>query len=177
MSEPSNGVMVRLGTTADSDGIATVQVHGWRTAYRGIVPDAVLDRMSVADRAVRWADVLGEPRESKPIWVAASESAEVIGFASAGPGRDDDLPPTTGELWAIYVDPRWAGRGVGRRLLGEATEWLTAANYAHAVLWVLAENARARRFYERAGWRHDGLAKALPFDDVAVDEVRYARAL
>ena len=36
---------------------------------------------------------------------------------------------------------------------------LRAAGFTTAMLWVLGTNARARRFYERRGWRPDGTSK------------------
>jgi RimJ/RimL family protein N-acetyltransferase len=52
----------------------------------------------------------------------------------------------------------------------------SAAGYRDIVLWVLEENARARRFYERAGYSADGATNVL--DRLGgVLEVRYRRAL
>lgn len=45
------------------------------------------------------------------------------------------------------------------------------------LLWVLKGNARARRFYERAGFRPDGAEEPFEVEGVAVPEVRYVRAL
>lgn len=45
------------------------------------------------------------------------------------------------------------------------------------LLWVLEGNARARRFYERSGFRADGTEEPFEVDGVAVPEVRYAGRL
>jgi hypothetical protein len=42
-------------------------------------------------------------------------------------------------------------------------------------LWVLADNVRARRFYERAGFTADGAEQWEEHGDVSLREVRYAR--
>jgi ribosomal protein S18 acetylase RimI-like enzyme len=60
------------------------------------------------------------------------------------------------------VDPDAQGRGIGRALMADALETLAARGWRHAVLWVLADNAHARRFYERGGWVDEG-----PFDHAA----------
>jgi GNAT superfamily N-acetyltransferase len=100
-----------------------------------------------------------------------------------GPARDADAE-VVGELYAIYVDPSWWGRGVGRALIGEARRLLVERGHAEAVLWVLAGNSRAEGFYLSDGWRPDGTARRevlraawLPDDPVVVDELRYRRTL
>jgi ribosomal protein S18 acetylase RimI-like enzyme len=63
------------------------------------------------------------------------------------------------ELYAIYLDQAVVGRGIGRALLAQALADLRRRGYQSAMLWVLATNARARRFYEAAGWRADGVTR------------------
>ena len=45
--------------------------------------------------------------------------------------------------------------------------------FSEAILWVLQDNPRARRFYERHGWTLDGASKRSRHLGVDVDEVRY----
>ncbi|MCZ9346526.1 GNAT family N-acetyltransferase, partial [Streptomyces sp. TRM76130] len=61
--------------------------------------------------------------------------------------------------------------------LGESVRRCAAARYPRMLLWVLRDNTRARRFYERAGFRADGGAGVFEVDGIPVPEVRYARAL
>ena len=80
------------------------------------------------------------------------------------------------ELYALYVHPDWWSTGTGRALLDRALARTTAAGYADIVLWVLRDNARARRFYERAGFSPDGASNVL--DGLGgVEELRYQRPL
>lgn len=80
-------------------------------------------------------------------------------MCSYGPPRADDAPSGTGSLHAINLVPTVWGAGLGRELLGEAQRGLVAVGYGSAYLWVVDGNARARRFYERAGWLADGATK------------------
>ena len=50
-----------------------------------------------------------------------------------------------------------------------------SADYGAALLWVLEDNPRARRFYERAGWAPDGVRKAEERFGVRAAEVRYRK--
>jgi GNAT superfamily N-acetyltransferase len=59
-------------------------------------------------------------------------------------------------LRLIAVDPSRWGSGVATELMGLAVDEMLAAGYAGAYLWCGDANARARRFYEREGWRPDG---------------------
>jgi ribosomal protein S18 acetylase RimI-like enzyme len=78
---------------------------------------------------------------------------------------------------ALHVDPgRW-GRGLGRALITEARARLASRGFQEACLWVLADNERARRFYEIDGWSPDGARRMDGFGGVSVEEVRYGRRL
>ena len=57
----------------------------------------------------------------------------------------------------------------------EQAERELRTRYDEATLWVLEENPRARRFYERAGWRTDGERKADERWGVRAPEVRYRK--
>jgi hypothetical protein len=54
---------------------------------------------------------------------------------------------------------------------------LATVGYGQVTLWVLASNARARRFYEAAGLRPDGAVKVDDSRGFALSEVRYRRSL
>jgi GNAT superfamily N-acetyltransferase len=81
-------------------------------------------------------------------------------------------------LSVAYLDRQVAGTGLGRRLHEAGVGWLAEQGWTRALLWVLRDNARARRFYELCGWRADGVTKTVPRPDlVDLDEVRYERPL
>jgi ribosomal protein S18 acetylase RimI-like enzyme len=174
---PCSGLIhLRHATEEDAGDIATVHVRSWQGAYRGQVPQEFLDGLSVMRRELTWRDELGvTPRERLP-WIAECDGG-IAGFVSAGPCRDPDTDARTGEVYAIYVDPDCWKRGIGRNLLSHATRDLKQAGYAHATLWVLASNDRARRFYEAAGWHSDGRRQTIEIGGTPLDEVRYRREL
>lgn len=79
-----------------------------------------------------------------------------LGLAAVSPGW----------LNGLYVRPEAWGTGVAARLHDRALE---ALGPGIARLWVLEENQRARRFYERRGWREDGSTRDVPFPPYPVD--------
>jgi ribosomal protein S18 acetylase RimI-like enzyme len=75
-----------------------------------------------------------------------------------------------GELCDLHVVPEAWGTGVAEALLREASEGLRRAGADDAFLWVGEANSRARRFYEREGWRFDGTARP---SELGPRELRY----
>jgi GNAT superfamily N-acetyltransferase len=172
----SDALVIRAAVPADAAEIARVHVASWRAAYRGLLPDRYLERLSVDDRAPTWRRRIDGRRPGEAVLVAGRGGA-IVGFASAGPTRDRDADPrSVGEVYAVYLTPEEWGRGAGRRLLERAVAALRDAGFAHAGLWVLETNAHARGFYEHLGWRADGSTKQERFGE-RVTEVRYRLAL
>ena len=165
----------RPAKPGDEGEIAQVHVVAWQGAYRGMVPDAYLDGLSVRTRTDIWRGVLEQLDPPAQDALVAVEGAEVLGFVHFSPSRDADADANVGEVTAIYVHPdRW-GEGIGRALLQLAVERLEGAGCSSTTLWVLEVNARARRFYEAGGWQTDGAAKEDERAGFRLKEVRYGR--
>jgi GNAT superfamily N-acetyltransferase len=165
--------LIRPARPEDARSVAEVHVASWRHAYRGVLPGEYLDRLSVDDREAIWLDAFAHP-DPKSGALVAETSGRIVGFASFGPSRDEDVADGTGEVPAIYVEPAVLGTGVGRELFEAVTRGLRDAGFVRATLWVLEENASARRFYERAGWAWDGAVSTHMFDCANEPVVRYA---
>jgi ribosomal protein S18 acetylase RimI-like enzyme len=179
-AETESVVTVRPAVRADALGLAEVNILGWQAAYRGILPDAYLDGLSRDwdDAVARWrANVSDIEGSGRSCWVAVSESGKVIGFVVCGPNRDEVAEPGVGELWAIYVHPTEWRTGTGSILMEVAIEQLASDGYDEAILWVFERNKRARAFYERHGWRHDGASSIFERGGGQAIEFRYRRSL
>jgi GNAT superfamily N-acetyltransferase len=74
---------------------------------------------------------------------------------------------------AIYLDPAVWRRGHGRELMSWAKDLARARGWARMTLWVLRDNAPARRFYEAEGFRADGQARDKAIGGAAIAELRY----
>lgn len=171
---------VRFAIPDDADGIADAHIRGWQTAYRGLVPDAVLDGFSAERRATWWRTTLAERDDDEPVWTWVVDAPDgIAGFVYAGAARDEpaDAPPPggAGEVFAIYLRPERRGQGYGRRLFARAVTELTARGYDPLVVWVFEANPVGRRFYEAAGFRADGARHDIDFDGVVLPEIRYRR--
>jgi ribosomal protein S18 acetylase RimI-like enzyme len=149
--------MVRPAERKDSAAIARVHVASWRTSYRGLLPDDFLASLSEEHYTERWTRVIGEgssrvfvveeQRRGQP---RRSSDAEIVGFASCGRERAGEVS-FAGELYAIYVLDGAQRHGQGRELVRAAAGALKEMKLTDMIVWVLRDNAPARRFYERLG--------------------------
>ncbi|HUG14004.1 MAG TPA: GNAT family N-acetyltransferase [Thermomicrobiales bacterium] len=142
-------ITIRAATLDDAASIARVHVASWRTTYRGLVPDGLLDRLAVAPRERYWGGIIANPDAPEFIYVAQSPDGEIIGFVSGGPEQQGSSE-YTGELYAIYLLEDWQRQGIGRRLTREVARELLARGHSSMLLWVFA-GSTFRRFYERLG--------------------------
>jgi ribosomal protein S18 acetylase RimI-like enzyme len=142
-----------------------------RAAYRGLLPDVVLDCLSEREHEAAWRERIGKGNSTT---LVAGKDAEVWGWINFGESRNCDAAPGTGEIRAMYVKPETWRRGVGTMLWEEANRFLRQAGYREVTLWVYAQNQLARRFYEKVGFRLEGdLEKNVDRGGEAFSAVRY----
>ena len=163
-------VSIRKATLADVDGIACVHVQAWRESYRDLMPQAVLDGLSVERRAAQWRGTLGDPNSPASVYVAVQDGA-VCGFGSGGKVRWTGLA-TEAEISALYLLDAIKRRGVGRRLFRALIRRLGAQGFKSVGLWVLTEHAPARSFYEAMGGR-PGERRIERRSELVLDEIAY----
>lgn len=166
---------IRPATSDDAHDIALVHVRAWQQAYRGLMPQSVLDGLSIAEREAGWARLLSDtPRASQTIVV--ERDGRVAGWASYGEARDADAPGS-GELWGIYAHPDAWSTGVGHALITAVEDALRSDGHETAYLWVLEGNTRAATFYERHGWASDGARKVDERPGLVLHELRQVKRL
>lgn len=170
---------VRTARPEDATEIARINVAAWQHAYRGIVADPVLDRMLPESRLPGWTRVLALP-EPSAVFVSVSEDGVIGAYCAVDAVREvgDSHPDLhTGEMTAIYADPRFRGTGAGHEVHETAVRHLIEHGFRYAVLWVFQDNTPSREFYEAHGWRHDGVVHRYELGEQELPEVRYARFL
>ena len=131
-----------------------MHVESWRESYPGLVPQAMLASLSVDARTAAWSRILAQASQATAVFVAEL-GGRIVGFGSCSPQRAEALRVQgyDGEISAIYVLKAFQRRALGTRLLFAMACALQAAGMRAASLWVLRDNAPARRFYERCGAR------------------------
>lgn len=166
---------IRRATVDDARALAEVHVASWRETYSGLMPDSLMRRLSVDDRAVRWARMLDRAQDNGGAFAfIAEQGGEPVGFASGSEQRDEALlaQGLTGELTAIYILRKAQRQGLGARLVSAVAQHLHDQGYSGASLWVLRNNEPARRFYERCSGQLVG-EKEEQRDGFVIAEVAY----
>jgi tRNA dimethylallyltransferase len=155
-------VVLRPARPEDAESAFQVQRAASLAALAHIYPP---DRYPFPDDAIRdrWEQAVADDSERV---VVAERGDRIIGVAAVKDGW----------LNGLYVVPGEWGNGVADRLHEQALSELRAARATTARLWVLEENTRARRFYERRGWHRDGSERVVPFPPHPLD-IGYAKEL
>ena len=143
-------VIKRMETDDEIKGKAFVHWRAWHDAYAGLIDADYLGRLTLekcTETAYRWRDNI----------LIATDGGRVVGFAGYGDQSRDDAD--AGELFALYILSEYYGTGVGQMLLDAVTQMPGARS--RIGLWVLKENKRAIRFYEKNGFAPDGREQFL----------------
>lgn len=158
---------LRQATPRDAEAVVLMQTLAHEECYphllsadffrrrRAAIPERVERRRTFLDTA--------EPRV-----LALDADDTIVGYADAGPGREDDRPEEL-ELYSIYTLRRTYGTGLGAALMS------AAVGSGPAYLWVLENNPRALAFYLKQGFRPDGKRNTLPPEWESLPELRLVR--
>jgi ribosomal protein S18 acetylase RimI-like enzyme len=138
--------VIRRMTPEDAEAVTDVLIDTWKTAYRGIVSDDVLDHQ---DR-----EMLIERRKKQyKDYIVAEINGHVVGYCwyVNDNSFSKELSDIDCEIVAIYVLPGMARKGVGRKMFSYAVEDLRKQNREKMVIWCLKDNCSGRAFYEKMG--------------------------
>lgn len=136
---------IRFITTGDDRlEISSVYENSWKYAYKDILPQSYLDSLPKG----YWAPRIDHPDRKSMIIV---EQGKIVGTSSFGRSRFPEFAGW-GEIMSLYLLPEYIGKGYGKTLLKAVVRELQKQNYKDIFLWVLEENSRARRFYEKFGF-------------------------
>lgn len=170
-----SSVDVRFASLADAPAVANLHLIASRALHEGVVPDAHWQSTSMAQRVSFWKEAIeyGEPQV-----MVATQGGEVVGFVGFDRSRDPKSKNTTGELWALYVEPDHIGQGVGLALWDAAREGLQDEDCTEVTVWVPLASARALAFFDAGGFKRElNTARTVPLGGVRVEEIRFRRSL
>jgi ribosomal protein S18 acetylase RimI-like enzyme len=162
---------IRYADSSYAKILGVIHAQSWKVAYKGIIPDEVLDNITAEKREQRFYTAITERGEENFLIFKGEEAA---GFLMIEQCRDEDLDETHGEICGIYLHPDYWNQGIGAKLMNWGLEELKNRGYKTITLWVLEENVRAREFYEKLGFSHDGTVKELNIGG-PINECRYIK--
>ena len=147
---------IRPATGADVLSIAKVHNASWRETYPGLLPPAMLARLSISDEAIRRQRMLDRPRGPQAaLAFVADQLGSVVGYGLCHEQRTALLHRSgfTGEVSELYVLRDAQRLGAGSGLVKAMARSLLDRGHGAMSLWVLEQNRPARCFYERIGGR------------------------
>jgi GNAT superfamily N-acetyltransferase len=165
---------VRAAVAADAPQVASVHADSSHAAYEGLAP-AGAPSLPIERRRAFWRDAI---EFGEPLVQVALDGDKVIGFVGYDRSRDPHSKATTGEIWALYVEPSRWGQGAGLALWDAAREGLLEEGCTEVTLWIPLCNERALRFMELAGFKRElSSAKTAVVGGVKLEEIRLRRSL
>jgi GNAT superfamily N-acetyltransferase len=141
---------VRVARPEDAADLARIYIDSWQDTYAGVISHTLLGAMSLKGHTARWqAAIKSTERGSGAVLVAEESRHGAIGLCSLGAARDK-AAGFEGEIYTLYVDPAFLGRGTGRTLMAGAFETFKDRKLGSCLIWAHARN-NACFFYETMG--------------------------
>ena len=156
-----------LATHDDAPRCADIHGRSWMFAYSDVVGKDIIESYN-ARWPIVWTKMLENNTDTHYVIL---DDDMIVGFTSINPSRDADAPDGMFELTGLYLDPNHIGKGYGKQAMEWAKHEASARGYTAISLWVLDQNDRAKRFYEKAGFIPDGTKKNSGLGDT--QEERY----
>ena len=170
---PMSSYQVRPAVDSDAEPVAAVHANSSHAAYESVAPAA--QSLPIEKRRAFWKDAI---EYGEPLVHVALEGKQVVGFVGYDRSRDPKSKPTTGEIWALYVEPAHWGKGAGLALWDAAREGLLEEGCTEVTMWIPLCNERAMRFAELAGFKRElNTAKTAVMGGVKLEEIRLKRPL
>ena len=164
---------IGLATLRDAKAIA--DIHASASAGLGILTSDRLVTLTPDKRQAHWREAI---EYSEPQVMVALDAGQIVGFVGFDRSRDAGTPPTTGEIWALYLAPMHQAKGAGLALWDAAREGLLEEGCTQVTVWLPLANERALRFFELAGFKRQmNSIRTVPFGGVRIEEMRLKRAL
>lgn len=140
-------MIIRTAKPEDAKRVAEINVVGWHTAYKDLVPADFLDKWQVTEKRIENFQKAIE--NTTHIFLVAEEKGQVIGYLHGGKNKKGEgIVPIDHEVYGLYVDPAFQRKGIGRSLLREFKKQIqNQAFFLHA----MKGNEKAMAFYTKIG--------------------------
>lgn len=130
---------IRAATPEDHDALSDIWYNGWVESHADHVPTELTALRTAESFHIRMADLLDTTLVAGPVGAPN-------GFCTL----------KNNEVYQIFVAADARGTGTAGALISAACDVIKDAGHSHARLDVIAQNDRARAFYEKMGWTNEG---------------------
>lgn len=156
--KPVEDITIRFASETDAGLLADLAETTFRDAFEDHPKNAPEDLEAYIAKAFSPAQIAAELADPDNIFLIAEIGGAAAGYAKLIRGRIE--PGVTArrpiELSRLYSHQKFLGKGVGQRLLDECFEIARREEFDVIWLGVWEYNPRARRFYEKNGFRYVG---------------------
>lgn len=153
-----NNLKIENQILPDAKEIAHIKLSCWKKSYKDIINSTFLDNLNFETTFEFRKDLINQKRG---IHLVASIDKKIVGFSDAGMFFFKDKQILSeeqklnrkelGEIYAIYIDPKYQNKGIGEALFLETKNKLLKYELTPFLIWTLKDNRRARVFYEKQG--------------------------
>lgn len=168
------GNYTRYANKEDADTLALINSKSFQQAFKGIIPD---DFLKVKFSYERLKERLyKELNEESTISCIIYKDDLPVGMQTFGESDNKERDKSEIEIWRIYLLPEYWGQNIGIEFISWGLKELKKKGCKKVVLWVVEQNARARKFYEKVGFTHDGEIRIIN-PGREIKEYRYVKEL
>ncbi|HBE9528915.1 TPA: GNAT family N-acetyltransferase [Clostridioides difficile] len=150
-----------------------IHSYSCKKAYKGIIPDNIIDEFTSEKRAEIFHNVIPKAEEEYYLFKVDSIPA---GFASLNKSHEENAPKYIGEIYSIYFHPDFWGTPVTKKGLQFCIDRLRNLGYSYITIWVLKDNTRAIKFYKKNGFTCDDFEKEIYIGKKLL-EIRYSKKI
>ncbi|EMK2593202.1 GNAT family N-acetyltransferase [Bacillus cereus] len=141
------GIHIRRAIKDDIQGIAKVHFDSWKTVYKGIFAEEILDNIAYEKREKQWEDIFQKEGNHQFRFVAENLNGEIVGFIDGGVERTGTYN-CDGELYAIYLLQQYQGMKIGQKLFQALLSDCINNDMQSLLVWVVTNNP-SKKFYEK----------------------------
>lgn len=150
-----------------------IHSYSWKKAYKGIIPDNIIDEFTSEKRAEIFHNVIPKAEEEYYLFKVDGIPA---GFASLNKSHEENAPKYIGEIYSIYFHPDFWWTPVTKKGLQFCIDRLRNLGYSYITIWVLKDNTRAIKFYKKNGFTCDDFEKEIYIGKKLL-EIRYSKKI
>lgn len=161
---------LRKAQPADAELLAYVQTESWKAAFADILDAEELARCTdMKKTTAMYEKVLANPAIHMNLLLVDGKAHGITAWSR----NRGSLPEQVAELICIHSLPDKWRKGYGSLMMEQALKEMEESTYEEAILWVFADNARARAFYEKHGFVLSGQEKLAQ----GIKEIMYQKKL
>jgi len=140
-------IHIRRAIKDDISAIAKVHVDSWKTTYKGIFSNEILDNITYDQREKLWESIFQKEDGHQFRFVAETLNGKIIGFIDGGVERTGTYN-CDGELYAIYLLQQYQGLKIGQKLFQALLSECVKNDMQSLLVWVVTNNP-SKKFYEK----------------------------